>query len=144
MPYTLSDSGEGEKRKPGATSIAPGVVTNNCDLIMQGKVQVRIPSMGLDVWARVLSTGRPARVESYDLAIVEVDPVPFVEPGPTELDRLAYRLWLLRRQELKAHYERLGVAVGTWSDEDPFGSNSLEAALEGVRGYRRHARLARG
>jgi hypothetical protein len=57
MPYTLYDSGEGEKRKPGATSIAPGVVTNNCDLIMQGKVQVRIPSMGLDVWARVLSSG---------------------------------------------------------------------------------------
>lgn len=84
------------------------------------------------------------RGRGYDLAIVEVDPVPFVDPGPTELDRIAFRLWLLQRQELRAHYERLGVAVGTWSDEDPFGSNSLEAALEGVRGYRRHARLARG
>ena len=57
MPYTLYESGEGKKRKLGATSIAPGIVMNNCDLIMQGKVQVRIPSMGLDVWARVVSQG---------------------------------------------------------------------------------------
>ncbi len=84
------------------------------------------------------------RGRGYDLAIVEVSPVPFVEPGPTDLDKLAYRLWLLRRQELRARYERLGVAVGTWSDEDPLAADSLEAALEGVRAYRRHARLARG
>jgi uncharacterized protein (DUF58 family) len=84
------------------------------------------------------------RGRGYDLAIVEVSPVPFVDPGPSELEKLAYRLWLLRRQELRARYERLGVAVGTWSDEDPHGADSLEAALEGVREYRRHARLARG
>ena len=84
------------------------------------------------------------RGRGYDLAIVEVSPVPFVEPGPTELDQLAYRLWLLRRQELRARYERLGVAVGDVVGRGSVGSNSLEAALEGVRGYRRHARLARG
>ena len=84
------------------------------------------------------------RGRGYDLAIVEVSPVPFVEPGPTRARPLAYRLWLLQRQELRARYERLGVAVGTWSDADPGGGDSLEAALEGVRAYRRHARLARG
>ena len=79
------------------------------------------------------------RGRGYDLAIVEVSPVPFVEPGEDELDRLAHRLWLLRREELRSRYQRLGVAVAEWRDDDP-----LEVALEEVRAFRRHARLARG
>jgi uncharacterized protein (DUF58 family) len=78
------------------------------------------------------------RARGYDLAIVEVSPVGFAAPGSTEADRLAHRLWLLRREELRARYERLGVAVATWRDDLP-----LEAALEGVRAFRRHARLVR-
>jgi uncharacterized protein (DUF58 family) len=78
------------------------------------------------------------RARGYDLAIVEVSPVPFVRPGQTESDLLAYRLWLLRRRELRARYERMGVAVATWEDGKP-----LELSLEGVRAFRRHARLAR-
>ena len=78
------------------------------------------------------------RARGYDLAIVEVSPVGFAPAGPTEADRLAHRLWLLRREELRARYERLGVAVATWHDDVP-----LEAALEGVRAFRRHARLVR-
>jgi hypothetical protein len=59
MPYTLYDSGEGTepKTKPGGTSIEPGIVQSNCDLIMQGKMLVRIPSQGLEVWARVGGAG---------------------------------------------------------------------------------------
>ncbi|HUQ22774.1 MAG TPA: DUF58 domain-containing protein [Gaiellaceae bacterium] len=79
------------------------------------------------------------RARRYDLAIVEVSPAPFAAPGPSESDRLAHRLWLLRREEIRARYERLGVAVATWSDDQP-----LDAVLEGVRAFRRHARLARG
>ena len=78
------------------------------------------------------------RGRGYDLAVVEVSPVGFTEPGPSEADRLAHRLWLLRRRELRARYERLGVAVATWDDETP-----IEAALEEVRAFRRHARLVR-
>ena len=78
------------------------------------------------------------RARGHDLAVVEVSPVPFAEPGTSQLDRLAYRLWLLHREELRARYEALGVAVGTWREDLP-----LEAPLEGVRAYRRHARLAR-
>jgi len=78
------------------------------------------------------------RARGYDLVVVEVSPVPFAEPGRSELDRLAHRLWLLQRQELRARYERLGVAVATYGDDV-----ALEAALEGVRSFRRHARLAR-
>jgi uncharacterized protein (DUF58 family) len=78
------------------------------------------------------------RARGYDLAIVEVSPVAFAQPGPSETDRLAHRLWLLRREELRARYQRIGVAVATWDDERP-----LEVSLEGVRAFRRHARLAR-
>jgi uncharacterized protein (DUF58 family) len=78
------------------------------------------------------------RARRYDLAIVEVSPVAFARPGPSEADRLAHRLWLLRREELRARYERIGVAVATWDDDRP-----LEVSLEGVRAFRRHARLAR-
>jgi uncharacterized protein (DUF58 family) len=78
------------------------------------------------------------RARGYDLAIVEVSPVPFAQPGEDELGELAYRLWLLHRQELRSRYESLGVAVVSWSDDV-----SLEGALEGVRSFRRHARLAR-
>ncbi|MBI4172103.1 MAG: DUF58 domain-containing protein [Actinobacteria bacterium] len=78
------------------------------------------------------------RGRGYDLAIVEVSPVPFVEAGVGELDELAHRLWLLKRSELRSRYQRLGVAVAEWRGDEP-----LELALEEVRAFRRHARLAR-
>jgi uncharacterized protein (DUF58 family) len=78
------------------------------------------------------------RARGFDLAIVEVSPEPFVVPGEGELDRLAHRLWLLRRAALRARYQRLGVAVARWDEETP-----LAAALEGVSASRRRARVAR-
>ena len=78
------------------------------------------------------------RARGHDLAVIEVSPVPFAEPGESELDQLAFRLWLLHREELRSRYEALGVAVASWREDLP-----LEAALEGVRTYRRHARLTR-
>jgi uncharacterized protein (DUF58 family) len=79
------------------------------------------------------------RGRGYDLAILEISPEPYVEPGTSDLDRLAHRLWVLRRAALRARYERLGVAVAQWHEERP-----LAAALEEVSTYRRHARVARG
>ena len=38
------------------------------------------------------------RARRFDVAVVEVDPVPLVEPGRSETDELAYRLWLLERE----------------------------------------------
>ncbi len=78
------------------------------------------------------------RARRYDLAIVEVSPIGFTEPGESEADKLAHRLWVLRRDEIRARYERLGVAVASWSDDAP-----LDAVLEGVRAFRRHAQIAR-
>ena len=76
------------------------------------------------------------RARGHDLAIVEVSPEELVEPGDG-LDALAYRLWLLRRAALRARFERSGVAVARWRDELP-----LDAGLEGVRAFRRRARLS--
>ena len=76
------------------------------------------------------------RARGHDLAVVEVSPEDLVSPGEG-IDALAYRLWLLRRAELRARFERSGVAVARWSDELP-----LDAGLEGVRAYRRRARLS--
>ena len=68
---------------------------------------------------------------------MEVSPEDIVSPG-AGIDALAYRLWLLRRAELRARFERSGVAVARWTDE-----LSLDAGLEGVRAFRRRARLSR-
>jgi uncharacterized protein (DUF58 family) len=78
------------------------------------------------------------RARGFDLVVIEVDPLGLIEPGRDEREQLAYRLWLLEREARTARLERLGVGIARWSDEA-----TLEAALEGVRTYRRRARLTR-
>jgi uncharacterized protein (DUF58 family) len=78
------------------------------------------------------------RARGYDVAVVEVDPVPLVERGPTELDELAHRLWLLQRELMHARLAGLGIAVARWTE-----GVELQEALEGVRTYRRRAKLVR-
>jgi len=76
------------------------------------------------------------RARGHDLVVIEVSPEELVAPGPG-LDELAYRLWLLQRAGLRARFERSGVAVARWSDDAV-----LDAGLEGVRAFRRRARLS--
>jgi uncharacterized protein (DUF58 family) len=87
---------------------------------------------------RFVTTVADLRARRYDVSVVEIDPEPMVEPGPTELDRLAHRLWLLQRGVLRARLARLGVACARWSDDV-----ELQVAVEGVRAFRRRAGLAR-
>jgi uncharacterized protein (DUF58 family) len=87
---------------------------------------------------RFFATIADLRARGFDLAVIEVDPVPLVEPGSLELEQLGFRLWLLERELQRAKLARLGVAVARWGDD-----MELEAALEGVRRFRRRARLAR-
>jgi uncharacterized protein (DUF58 family) len=89
--------------------------------------------------ARYVGTLGDLRARGFDVAVVEVDPVGLVEPGRSELERLAHRLWLLDREVLRARLGGLGIAVARWSE-----AAELDAALEGVTTYRRRARLARG
>jgi uncharacterized protein (DUF58 family) len=78
------------------------------------------------------------RARGFDLAVIEISPVPFAPAGPHDLDQLAHRLWLMRREALRSRYLRLGVPVVEWA-----GAVSLQAALEEVRRFKRHARVAR-
>ena len=87
---------------------------------------------------RFVTTVADLRARRYDVSVVEIDPTPLVAAGPTELDRLAHRLWLLQREVLRTRLRRLGVAVERWSDDV-----ELQTALEGVRAFRRRAGLAR-
>jgi uncharacterized protein (DUF58 family) len=78
------------------------------------------------------------RARGFDLVVIEVSPVPFVDPGKGELAELAHRLWRLSRESLRARYEQAGVQVVTWDDETP-----LDVPLEEVAAWRRHAGPAR-
>jgi uncharacterized protein (DUF58 family) len=78
------------------------------------------------------------RRRGFDLVVVEIDPAPYVEPGVEELEQLAFRIWRLRREALRAEYERVGVPVVPWREGE-----SLQVALEEVRSFRRGARAVR-
>ena len=78
------------------------------------------------------------RARGFDLAVVEVSPLPFTEPGESEAERIAYRLWRLRRDALRSQYLAAGVAVSEWREGEP-----LAGALQEVTRFRRYARLAR-
>jgi uncharacterized protein (DUF58 family) len=78
------------------------------------------------------------RARRFDLAVVEISPLPFVTAGKRPSDRVAYRLWRARREALRARYERAGVPVAVWSED-----GTLAGALEEVRTYRRYARTGR-
>jgi uncharacterized protein (DUF58 family) len=78
------------------------------------------------------------RARGFDLVVIEVSPLPFVEPGRDELGWLSHRLWRLSRESLRAGYEQAGVPVVEWQAGTP-----LDVPLEEVRTFRRFARPAR-
>jgi uncharacterized protein (DUF58 family) len=78
------------------------------------------------------------RARGFDLVVVEVSPVPFVDEGADELERLSYRLWRLSREAMRARYQLAGIPVVEWVDGVP-----LNVPLEEVATFRRYARPAR-
>ena len=78
------------------------------------------------------------RARAFDLAVIEISPVPYTSPGPEPVDALAHRLWLLDREALRARYRRAGVSVVEWREDVPFAS-----VLEEVAAYRHSARRVR-
>jgi uncharacterized protein (DUF58 family) len=77
------------------------------------------------------------RGRGFDLAVIDVSPVPFTREPADDLDLVAYRIWQLRRDALRHRYERAGVAVAEWHAGEP-----LQIALEEVSAFRRHVRHA--
>ena len=78
------------------------------------------------------------RARGHDLCVVDVSPVPFTRRTVDGLDAVAYDIWILRRDALRHRLQRAGVAAVEWRDDVP-----LQAVLEEVTAFRRHARLAR-
>jgi uncharacterized protein (DUF58 family) len=78
------------------------------------------------------------RARGFDLDVIELSPLAFVEPGETEAELLAYRLWRLQREALRTRFHAAGVPVVEWKDGDP-----LAGPIEEVTGFRRNATLAR-
>jgi uncharacterized protein (DUF58 family) len=75
------------------------------------------------------------RARGFDLAVVEVSPLPFVPARRDEAGRIAHRIWQLRRNAMRMRYERAGVPVSVWDDR-----RSLGETLEEVHAFRRYAR----
>ena len=78
------------------------------------------------------------RGRGFDLAVIEVSPLPFVAAPRTELEELAQRLWHLRRQALRERFIALGAPIAEWREGTP-----MEAVVEEVRAFRRQARVVR-
>jgi uncharacterized protein (DUF58 family) len=78
------------------------------------------------------------RARGFDLALIELSPFSFVPEGESEVEQLAYRLWRLRREALRMKYASLGVPIVEWREGVP-----MEAVVEEVRAFRRHARVLR-
>jgi uncharacterized protein (DUF58 family) len=78
------------------------------------------------------------RARGFDLALIEISPMPFTAPGRGKTGELAWRLWTLRRDAQRMRFERAGVPVATWDEHVP-----LAAAIEEVRRFKRHARTSR-
>jgi uncharacterized protein (DUF58 family) len=78
------------------------------------------------------------RARGHDLCVLDVSPVPFTRRPDSGVDSIAYDIWILRRDALRHRLQRSGVAVAEWREGTP-----LQAAVEEVRAFRRHARVAR-
>jgi uncharacterized protein (DUF58 family) len=77
------------------------------------------------------------RMRGYDLAVIDVSPVPFTRRPQHGLDAVAYDIWRLRRGALRHRLQAAGVAVAEWTEDAP-----LQAVIEEVREFRRYARHA--
>jgi uncharacterized protein (DUF58 family) len=87
---------------------------------------------------RAVTTLLDLRARGFDLAVIEVSPAAFASAAEGEREELAYRLWQLKREALRARYRRVGVPVVEWREGVP-----LEGALAEVGAFRRRARYSR-
>ena len=76
------------------------------------------------------------RARGFDLAVVDVSPIPYVADEHGTGDDLAWRLWTMWRKALHHRYERVGVPVVEWSPD-----RSLLGAIEEVTAFRRRMRF---
>jgi uncharacterized protein (DUF58 family) len=87
---------------------------------------------------RMLTVIADLRGRRYDVAVLEVSPVPFAHAGTGPTDALAYRIWVLQRAALRQRLLRQGIAVAEWREEWP-----LVRPLEEMGRFRRFATTGR-
>jgi uncharacterized protein (DUF58 family) len=121
------------------TGVEPTYTWRDVNLIPAKILPAKALVLGLTplVDPRFIAALSDLRARGFDLVVVEIDPVPLVGAGSTEIEQLSYRLWVLEREVLRARLQGLGIGIARWGDLD------LETALEEVRTFRRYARLAR-
>jgi hypothetical protein len=68
------------------------------------------------------------RARGYDLALIEIDPVPFAERARAACGDEAWRVWLLERDVIRSRFLRTGVPVGRWSPDTPLAAVVEELA----------------
>lgn len=74
-----------------------------------------------------------------DLTVIEVSPLDHVSPGSPAADAVAYELWGLQREALRAQLRSLGIGIAIWER-----AGTLAPALEGVNRWARRDRRAEG
>ncbi len=62
------------------------------------------------------------RARGYDLAVIEVDPEPFVEQARTVYGDEAWRVWLLERELIRSRFLRAGALVSRWNAATPLAA----------------------
>jgi uncharacterized protein (DUF58 family) len=75
------------------------------------------------------------RGRAFDVVVLELAARSFVDAGRRRGDALALRLWKLDRENVRARLTAAGATVVEWEPKTP-----LEAVMQEVREYRRHAR----
>jgi uncharacterized protein (DUF58 family) len=75
------------------------------------------------------------RARGFDVAVLDVSPLPFAPTPGSESDAVAHRLWVLKRETLRTQLEQLGVAVSEWRDGEP-----LQLPVARVSAFRRGRR----
>lgn len=87
---------------------------------------------------RALAALSDLRRRGFDVAVIEISPVPFAPSADDAADPLVERLWLLRRAARRTAFHTLGVPVVEWREQE-----ALQGAIEEVAAFRRAAHLAR-
>ena len=133
---------------PRSSSTTPGRTSRS---FPRGRCRRRrscSPSRRCSTPRAAAALARPARRAATTSRSIEVSPVPFVEPGASELDQLAYRLWLLHRagaaRPLRAARRRGRNVVGRGSRRQRL-ARSCARGGEGIPASRSaRARIATG
>jgi uncharacterized protein (DUF58 family) len=117
------------------TRVVASYAWKGIDMIPAGTLPPKALLLALTplVDERSISALLDVRGRGFDVAVIELDPVPFVAARPDEGGELAHRLWLLQREALRERFRAAGVPIATWNEQRP-----LEGALEEVRSSRRH------